>query len=483
MTSLRFIAYLFLTLLSFHSHAELYLAHGSPQELADAIRQANESGGSDLIRAIGIFEFPSDFEMPPVTSKITIEGVAVFRDIDHSNGGVNQIFLVEPLGDLTIEEIQFTGFDLGRPSPSDPLLENFGRLRLEFCNFSNITGVKTPNPRFGGPKGRGLLVNHGYLEIAGSTFDNTEFSNTLGGLLENVGEAHFNHVLVNQYRRFSPLTNTGSVYLRNVTWTGDVSETIHVRPLFNLNSPSSIKIVNSIFENVSNSWCDEVDSLGYNIVTNKTCNFSAPGDLSNEPTGLLPLRSEQKPGTNLNVTVPVRQLSATSIAIDSANQGECMGQDILGRYRDDDGNNDGIAVCDRGAVEFQPASITTGGITGLYYDVNADGHYVQILETPYNTMVTWNTVDRDGNQAWVYGIGDLVGGQSLVAEAYINYGGVLTDTGPVQIDSAEEWGTIQVEMDSCYQGRVVFSSILPQFGSGSFDITRLAFSKQIGCQD
>jgi hypothetical protein len=179
----------------------------------------------------------------------------------------------------------------------------------------------------------------------------------------------------------------------------------------------------------------------------------------------------------------VRLLAASSPAIDAAGPAYCARLDALGTVRPVDGNNDGLAICDIGAVEFVPNNLSSGGVTGLYFDPNSDGHYVQVLQTTYNTMITWNTVDRDGNQAWVYGIGQLNAGQSLIANAYINRGGRLTNGGPVDIEAAENWGTIHLEMDDCNSGRVIFSSVFPEFGEGRFNIRRLAHSAQIGCQD
>jgi hypothetical protein len=169
--------------------------------------------------------------------------------------------------------------------------------------------------------------------------------------------------------------------------------------------------------------------------------------------------------------------------VDSGDPMFCGNFDILGTPRDIDGNNDGSRLCDRGAVELVQQRLTDGGINGLYFDPERDGHYITVLDTPSNVLVIWNTFDRDGNQAWVYGVGELVNGRSVMAAAYTNEDGVMTDTGPADIDRANPWGTLILELESCTQGTLLFDSSRPEFGSGEFRFQRLASTRQLGCRD
>jgi hypothetical protein len=130
-----------------------------------------------------------------------------------------------------------------------------------------------------------------------------------------------------------------------------------------------------------------------------------------------------------------------------------------------------------------PTSLAEGGINGFYYNPDEDGHYVYIQQTDFTTLVMWNTFDADGNQAWVYGTGDLASGRSVLAEAFINRTGGLTPEGLITDIEAEPWGELQVDMDSCTKGLVAYRSTLPKFGSGQFPIERLAYVKQLGCVD
>jgi len=135
-------------------------------------------------------------------------------------------------------------------------------------------------------------------------------------------------------------------------------------------------------------------------------------------------------------------------------------------------------------VKAKPISgLSEGGINGLYYDSEADGHYFYVLETDYTTLLMWTTFDKDGNQAWVFGTGELMNGRSIVTDAYINRNEGVSITGEFTASEAEYWGRIELNMTSCLEGSVAFDSDLPGFGSGEFHIERLAYVKQLDCEE
>lgn len=133
-------------------------------------------------------------------------------------------------------------------------------------------------------------------------------------------------------------------------------------------------------------------------------------------------------------------------------------------------------------------ALSDGGITGLYFNPEDDGHYISILQTKYNTLVIWNTFDIDGNQAWIYGVGQLEDGRIVAAESYINRSLGLSH-GNLSGLQVQPWGTLEVRMDSCLEGTVHYETRLPEFGAdqypvrGEFPIERLAYSKQLGCSE
>ncbi len=110
---------------------------------------------------------------------------------------------------------------------------------------------------------------------------------------------------------------------------------------------------------VSPNCYGAIDSLGYNLVGNTSgCDFAeSTGDLLNVNAGLFPLLFGS-PG--------FYPLSPDSLAIDAANPSGCtdhlgnpLTTDQRGAARSLDGDNDGSAVCDIGAYEFDPAAPIT----------------------------------------------------------------------------------------------------------------------------
>lgn len=454
--------------------------NGDIEALKAAIVSANATGQLEQIGLQGVFEFSEDDVLPPITGRITFYGPATLRG-KAGAGVLDQLFLVPEGGLLQLEDLTFSDFDLSPPQSRTPIIEVHGDLNIWASSFSNSTGHRTDLLRAFGPRGKPFIFSTGSMRVSSSSFVDVGFPNAGGGMLENEGIAEFHNVFISADERgvTLPILNRGEILLRNATVVGNNGILpFEDTPIWN--EGGTVRIANSIFAGFQGQWCDRVESLGHNLVEAGNCNFNAPGDLKNLAAGLLPLRTESGPWDG---PISMRLLTASSPAIDAADPDYCESRDALGTRRPLDGNNDGVAICDIGAFEFFSNNLSSGGVTGLYYDPGSDGHYVQVLQTVYNTMITWNTVDRDGNQAWVYGIGQLQSGQSLIAEAWINRGGRLTDDGPVNIEEAEHWGTLQLEMDSCNSGRVIFSSVFPEFGEGHFDVRRLAFSAQIGCQD
>lgn len=135
-------------------------------------------------------------------------------------------------------------------------------------------------------------------------------------------------------------------------------------------------------------------------------------------------------------------------------------------------------------VETQSTAILSdGAINGLFHDLQAPHRYFYVLETDFTTLVVWNTFDPDGNQLWVYGVGDLMNdGSSVVADAYINTSGGFLPNGEAD-DDVDSWGVIRFDLHSCMDGTVTYESDFPEFGSGQFSVVRLANSKQIGCDN
>ena len=116
-------------------------------------------------------------------------------------------------------------------------------------------------------------------------------------------------------------------------------------------------------------------SLGWNLTFDSTCGFRQPTDLQSTDAKLGPL------GT-FGGTTPSRVPSPGSPAIDSGRP-TCSATDQRGRLRPADGNADGTAACDRGAIEVQPAHSLDLVVTDTADRIDADpGDGVCATSTP-----------------------------------------------------------------------------------------------------
>ena len=106
---------------------------------------------------------------------------------------------------------------------------------------------------------------------------------------------------------------------------------------------------NTILAFGSPNNCDKVIySLGYNLSSDLTCGLVASGDRSNFNPRLSVLGLY---GGYTAVMLPFKN----SPVIDLGNNTGCPATDQRGIARPIDGDGNGVAVCDIGAVEYNPA--------------------------------------------------------------------------------------------------------------------------------
>jgi hypothetical protein len=97
--------------------------------------------------------------------------------------------------------------------------------------------------------------------------------------------------------------------------------------------------------------------------------------------------------------------------------------------------------------------------------------------------INWTTFDRQGRQAWVFAVVSEYKDTSYSGDAYINVGGTMVPGSAPVGQAPVLWGTLAVEFSDCLNGVFRYESNDPDFGSGKFELERLAFIDGVGCTD
>ncbi len=466
---------------------------GDIAALSEAIQEAN-AGPADRVTTIkvsGDFKFTADHSMPPIDAAITIRGPARFVGPGANSSsfigdqeGPSQLFQVNSGASFRLDNLELADFSLNHRS--DGLIVNEGSLHFKQVQISSISvgtwcgnmGKCTPSmPIILNRASADLRVDQVSVVNSGTVIVTIDSG---GGFLSNQGHAVIanSQVYLPENNWSDLILNFGTMNVRNSSFLFDKGSSTHTPELFFTGDDATTEVRNSVISGFSGSVCHEAVSIGYNLNDAVDCEWSSEGDLVGVSAALLWRQVEANWTYSDNqILTHALVLIAASPAVNSANCTWVWANDLLNHRRP---QGEG---CDRGAVESWKIGLGEGGINGLYFNPEADGHYLYILETDFTTLVVWTTFDADGNQAWVYGTGQLVDGRSVIADTYINRNGGYSPDGEIMPSEAEHWGRIEVDMTSCSEGLLAFYSDLPEFGNGQFPIKRLAFVKQLGCID
>lgn len=470
----------------------IFVPAGDVAALSQAIVEANKLPIEQATAIVvdGQFSFSAENPLPAIEGNMTIQGhpgPGIFQ-----GQGPEQLFFVAANARLGLLNIELKDFSLNHRGGG--LIENLGELDMRKVQLSSVAsevvclskGCTPVMPAITNRSSGVVKMNQVSFVDSGGTRNSLFGVGT--GLIVNEG----NMVMVNLQLYLSergwhaPLINSGSMTFVNSSFKYAGFAASSALNLIDPDRTGTARFTNSVFAGFSGEWCQKATSLGYNLNDAANCAWSKKGDLVGVPAGLLwrPVEvhwsSADEPEILTTALVPL----AASAAVDSASADSCQAVTLFSDRRViTDGNNDGQAGCDRGAVELSPIGLAEGGVNGLYFDPDADGHYLYILENDFSTLVVWTTFDPEGHQVWVYGLGELKNGRSLIANTYINRNGRVTLNGDIEAAQEEHWGSLEVDMTSCTEGMVGFHSDLPEFGSGQFSIQRLAFVKQLGCFD
>jgi hypothetical protein len=371
-------------------------------------------------------------------------------------------------------------FETDNGAPPQINVGSGARLSVRNLNFAY-----TPSPSAAAPKApqpkflvsfTPAIVNFGTLELDSISISNEAFGHSGlggigGGLIGNVGDVIMrNASIVNTFNDFSVLFG-GNVEISQSTIANDV--TFGHALLGN----GTIRVANSLIVRRGGPVCSssadqpaQFISLGGNIVSDTSCGFNASNDRVVADARTLDF------GTHGGV-VNTLALNYDSPAIGNGVVANCEATDARGLSR-------GQTACDSGAYEVGGGNgkLSATGMSGLYFNAANNGHYVSIQRLAGNlALVIWNTFDEAGTPAWLYGVGTVSGSQIHVEQVAQNIGGVLHAGGGVSGATPTLWGTFDVNLSDCYTASLTYDSALPQFGSGSTSLQRLAFLDGVNC--
>ncbi|OAB61386.1 hypothetical protein AY599_24625 [Leptolyngbya valderiana BDU 20041] len=122
-------------------------------------------------------------------------------------------------------------------------------------------------------------------------------------------------------------------------------------------------------------------------------------------------------------------------------------------------------------------------LSGTWFDPDhtGEGYTVQWLDTE-QVLVMWFSYDSEGRQYWMLGLGDNLGeGNAIRLEGVVSARGARFGRA-FEADDVEliDWGSIEMDL-SCLTGTAGYESLLPGFGSGSFELVRLSFIEGLVC--
>jgi len=489
---MRFFVTVILLLISVPAMAQtqkyVFVDPGDVDGLKQAIVEAgkNQNVLTNIVSA-GTFLL-KDSGLPHIKSTMTLQGYPDPMIITGEGEGPGEMLVVDEGASFHRINVELSDFSLDGQGTG--LIQNLGELRLTRVQLQNVYGTlfclskacNAVRPAIWNGENAQLFLNQVSIIHSGINSYNRASS---GGLITNLGEAivENSQLIARPQNQAEPLLNSGTMRLDFVTFSAD-SQSMQSRLI---SGNDGLSVSNSIISGFDAGWCTGTLSLGYNVIDNPECGFAAEGDKIGIPTGLLwrPVEanwgnSRSSPKILTHALVPV----SASPAVDSIPNERCGNeQNLVGPYRHLDGNGDGVYLCDAGAIELRPITLAEGGINGVYFNPDVDGHYLSIFDSTYTTLVTWNSFDRDGKQYAVYGTGELVAGKSIIADAYITVNGGTSADGEILPAQDLHWGTLVVDMVSCKEATLAFNSDFPEYGSAQVSLERLVYVKQLGCVD
>ncbi|GAB4581705.1 MAG: hypothetical protein Fur0022_44550 [Anaerolineales bacterium] len=264
-------------------------------------------------------------------------------------------------------------------------------------NIADSTLAYNASALFGG--GLVVLGNNANVDIQRSTFAYNQTDGYGAGIVNNAGILTLTNVTIsnntgNNYTGLANISTSAQTTVVNSTFADNQASNSGVGwgGIGNI-SDGIISLQNTLLSNNDERNClseGSWTSLGHNLSSDNYCNFTQPGDLQNTDPELAPLADYSGPTWT-------HALYPTSPALDSGTNTGCPLTDQRGVARPFDGDNDGTATCDRGAVETRHQFIVSD-VTLLEGSVGTTNAVFTVTLAPTSTLpVTVSYTTIDGN--------------------------------------------------------------------------------------
>lgn len=244
-----------------------------------------------------------------------------------------QVYVAPGAGDVHLRDVNIWGGDGG-------IVSQGGAITLEHSTVWDTTGwgvfslngpVTIDHATFGGHDDGAVYGDLADISISASAI----YQNEGYGVFGQSGDIDIVNTTIADNGEDATRTHDGTVTYRSATIVGN-------RRALNVTGPGETRFSNTVVARSDLENCDNpVTSLGFNVSDDETCAFDQASD-----------RTELDPQLaafdNTTLTASFTP-SAGSPLIDTG--GDCLAIDQLDAVRPTDGDDDGVAGCDVGAVE------------------------------------------------------------------------------------------------------------------------------------
>lgn len=314
--------------------------------LRAAIQEAEFAGGGEVVLSAGIGDYqltiPAGDEASSASANNAPSNLTGDLDITTSitvTGSGPDVSVIDGMDAVRIFDVHRTGFlrlrgvtlqhgkgdyDSATGHRHGGAIHNHGGISLDHVA---VVDSSSSEPGWGG----GGITNAGAPVVASALLQNVTVArnsaNLRGGGIENTGDLRMLNVTIAE--NSAPAGQGGGIFTgANSTSTTD----------------------GLVARNASGGDCAStggtVQSGGYNLQGDGTCGFNQPTDRSGDP-GFEPGLFNGKP-----IFYP---LLPTSQAVDTGSPLACPATDVRGALRPQDGDGDGVALCDIGSYELEAA--------------------------------------------------------------------------------------------------------------------------------